>query len=511
MKTFLERIMIIGMLICVAFFSACQEEEEKTENKAIAVRSVSASPTVTTLAIGSLRVAKVTVFPDGANQQVYWKSSNPDVATVAAGTITGIAEGKATITVNSVEDASKIDSIEVTVTSEIIAVEQVTLEPAGALTIYIDDVLPLNVTVSPATAYNQQVLWKNSAPEVISLVDGVITGLARGTAVITAISASDATKTATLNITVTDRSVAVEEVKASINKIAMASGKTKTVTTTVLPDDATDKTLAWESSNTAVATVANGVITAVSEGTAVITVSSTSNPDKKATVAVTVSNLSGFPTVISDAAGFWLFNASLGQATIGQDLTPYKMAGNKTVGSPSTDGFALLDDAGKKIVRVSKQSYFNCVHGISPKSGETAVNEYSLMFDIKIPALRWYTFYQTNLANSDDGDLFINASGKIGCGSGIDYSANVLAINVWHRVVISAKMGVQLKVYLNGTLFHTGGIANLTAGSRWSLSPNGILLLGDEDGDDNECDIAGMAIWDHALTDTEISSLGGVN
>ena len=63
-------------------------------------------------------------------------------------------------------------------------------------------------------------------------------------------------------------------------------GEEKTVTATVNPENAEDKTLTWESSNTAVATVENGKITAVSEGTAEISVKSTNG--KTDSIIVTV-------------------------------------------------------------------------------------------------------------------------------------------------------------------------------------------------------------------------------
>lgn len=67
-------------------------------------------------------------------------------------------------------------------------------------------------------------------------------------------------------------------------------GETETVTLipTVLPDDATDKSVTWSSSNEAVATVTDGVVTAVAAGTATITVTTTDGA-KTATCAVTVA------------------------------------------------------------------------------------------------------------------------------------------------------------------------------------------------------------------------------
>ena len=65
-------------------------------------------------------------------------------------------------------------------------------------------------------------------------------------------------------------------------------GETKTLTATVAPDNATDKTVSWRSENTAVATVADGVVTAVAAGTAIITATANDGSGVKAQCTVTV-------------------------------------------------------------------------------------------------------------------------------------------------------------------------------------------------------------------------------
>ena len=90
--------------------------------------------------------------------------------------------------------------------------------------------------------------------------------------------------------------VNVTGVTLSQSEAAMTvGGETLTLTATVAPDNATDKTVVWTSSDETVATVANGVVTAVAAGTATITATATNGTDdttddKTATCTITVTD-----------------------------------------------------------------------------------------------------------------------------------------------------------------------------------------------------------------------------
>ena len=93
--------------------------------------------------------------------------------------------------------------------------------------------------------------------------------------------------------------VAVTSVELSDTTATITVGGTKTLTATVKPDNATDKTVTWTSDKTEVATVENGVVTAKKAGTATITATA---GDKTATCAVTVSEVTYTVTVTSGTA-----------------------------------------------------------------------------------------------------------------------------------------------------------------------------------------------------------------
>lgn len=87
------------------------------------------------------------------------------------------------------------------------------------------------------------------------------------------------------SITLTAKPVPATSVAVDKATVSIDEGQTETVTATVKPDDTTD-TLEWKSADTSIATVADGVITGVKEGTTTVTATAGS---KSATVSVTVT------------------------------------------------------------------------------------------------------------------------------------------------------------------------------------------------------------------------------
>ena len=214
---------------------------------------------------------------------VTWKSSAEKVATVNAGTVTFVGEGTATITVTVGEQTA---TCTVTVKAKVVAVEKVTLDKTTAA-LTVGDTTTLKATVTPDNATDKTVTWTSSDETVATVKDGVVTAVKAGTATITA-KAGD--KTATCTVTVKDKVVAVEKVTLDKTSAELTVGDTTTLKATVTPDNATDKTVTWTSSDETVATVKDGVVTAVKAGTATITAKA---GDKTATCAVTVKAKAG--------------------------------------------------------------------------------------------------------------------------------------------------------------------------------------------------------------------------
>ena len=95
----------------------------------------------------------------------------------------------------------------------------------------------------------------------------------------------DVTTGSPVSVTTAAKTVNVTSITLSSTTMNLEVGQTGTLTATVTPDNATNKTVTWTTSNDKVATVANGVVTAVGKGTATITAAA---DGKTATCTVTV-------------------------------------------------------------------------------------------------------------------------------------------------------------------------------------------------------------------------------
>ena len=204
-----------------------------------------------------------------------------------------------------------------------IGVTSVTLDKTD-LTLDVNGTAKLNATVKPDDATNKTVTW-SSNNETVATVDnnGKVTAKAAGEAIITA-KVGD--KQATCNVKVTAADVAVESVTLNQSSLELVAGKEATLTATVKPDNATNRTVAWESNATNVATVDNnGKVTAKAEGTAIITAKA---GDKTATCTVTVTKADVKVTQIT-ISGKNTLNVN-DVATLTADVQPGD-ATNKTV------------------------------------------------------------------------------------------------------------------------------------------------------------------------------------
>jgi len=197
--------------------------------------------------------------------------------------------------------------------------------------------------------------------------------------------------------------------------------------------------------------------------------------------------------------GWWRFNDRdlllKAESGFGQDLV---LNGTHS----AADGPAPGDYA----VMLGPGSYYRMRHGAEANGGGSYVNDFTLLFDFMIPEKEiWHTFFQTNTANSNDGDFFINPSGNFGVAA-VGYSSYEAIPGEWYRLVISVRNGEFFSCYLDGQLFLAGNIQETDG--RFALD-SVLLVFADEDGEDGRIVCSELAFWNRALSPSEAGTLGG--
>lgn len=179
-----------------------------------------------------------------------------------------------------------------------IAAEGITLSQTEASMVE-GDRISLTATVSPDTTTDKTVTWSSSDEAVASVADGLVTAIAPGNAVITARTSNGLE--ASCNISVYQKEpeiIFATSITLDKEYIDAEEGTSIQLKATVLPDDTSNKTVTWSSSNEKVATVdQDGLVTIVKSGSAVVTASTTDGSDLSAICIVT--GLSGIDALIA--------------------------------------------------------------------------------------------------------------------------------------------------------------------------------------------------------------------
>ena len=222
---------------------------------------------------GESHQLNVTVLPENASApDVNWSSDNAKVAKVSdTGLVTGHSAGVATIHAVT-RDGGKMATCLVKVGTP---VSGISLSKSSASMYVGDSPLALTAAITPSNASDKSVVWSSSDASVASVtagsgLDATVTPVAAGTATIT-VSTPDGKFSASCALTVMQH---VTGVSISKSSLTLYTGQTETLTAQVEPDDASETKLTWSSSDKTVATVANGLVTALKAGSTQIRVTS---------------------------------------------------------------------------------------------------------------------------------------------------------------------------------------------------------------------------------------------
>lgn len=318
---------------------------------AIPVSRVSLNRTEWDMVVGDSFTLQASVLPTNATHRtVIWSTSDRSVATVSSsGTVTAVAVGSCTITAEA--DGVRA-SCRVTVQARAIEVTSVTLSPSS-LSLTEGETETLTAIILPANATDKAVTWSSDDTSVATVSqEGAVTAVGVGTCNILATAGG---KSAACRVTVAASTIPVTSITLSQTEWTTPVGGSLTLTATVLPDNATDKTVTWTSSDESIAMVSTtGTIIALAPGTCTITASAGGRsagcsvsvivPVESITLSETVCNLAinGTKTLVATVLPD---NAT--------DKTIVWSSDNESIATVSSDGVVTGHTLGSCIITAS--------------------------------------------------------------------------------------------------------------------------------------------------------------
>lgn len=252
-------------------------------------------------------------------------------------TAKAVSPGTATISIHGFDPTTggEVDGVPTPSQPKVFQTTTITVKGSGpdsvtlsshSLEMNVGDTAALYAEILPANADDKTLTWESSDSTVAKVIDGTVIAQKAGTSTITVKTSNGKTD----KCTVTVKGKEAESVKLNKDSLEMAVGDTETLTATVKPDDAADKTVTWSSSNNSIVTVKDGKLTANKKGTATITVKTTNG--KSATCKVTVKDTEPTGVTVSPSTA----NVKLGDTVkLSANVTPDKA--DQTVTWTSSD------------------------------------------------------------------------------------------------------------------------------------------------------------------------------
>lgn len=238
----------------------------------------------------SIRLNAQVLPSNASNKTINWTSSDISVAMVSPdGTVYGIKPGQATIMAITAEGGF-VALCKVTIKPKAVPVNSIQLSNTSAV-IAIGETLQLSAIISPDNATVKTVNWSSINPNIASIdANGLVKAIAEGKTQIIATTTDGTNLSAICDLTVEKQFVGISMIQIVPNSLSMTIGETAVLHIDITPIDATNKSIAWSSANPSVATItADGKVTAVSEGNAVIIASTKDGSYLSAVCSVTVS------------------------------------------------------------------------------------------------------------------------------------------------------------------------------------------------------------------------------
>lgn len=216
--------------------------------------------------IGRLIDINVNSFPEKITDLVYSYTIEDDsIVKIQNGQLYGFGAGETNVTIT--HDTTGL-SVSCLVCVSPVDVDSITIKCSDS--VLIDRSIMLRAVFSPEDASDQTVSWQSSNPEIASVEDSYLYGHKEGVVIISAITPSGITAEKEIQIIpIQPESLTLE---CSDKDCMLIVGDKASITAVISPDDASNKTITWTSSDNNIATVNNkGIVKAIKPGTVTIT------------------------------------------------------------------------------------------------------------------------------------------------------------------------------------------------------------------------------------------------
>ena len=225
-------------------------------NDAVEPTEVALSNSEVELIVGNTINLSVSIAPSNVSlHSVEWSSTDPQVATVTSGKVTAIGTGECDIVAFCLDKRAVCH-----ITVSMIEVTAIVLNQEEAL-LEVNEQLSLTATVTPENATYSTVTWSTTDANVATVNNGLVTAVGQGECDI--IATCDGLQ-AVCHITVS--MIEVTAIVLNQEEALLEVNEQLSLTATVTPENATYSTVTWSTTDANVATVNNGLVTAVGQG-----------------------------------------------------------------------------------------------------------------------------------------------------------------------------------------------------------------------------------------------------
>jgi hypothetical protein len=192
---------ILCVLTAMVLLTNCSKEDDIDLNTIPISELQLDGPDYILLSKGAKSTVRLRIFPSNTtDKSIEWKSNNEEVATINNGVITAVGAGNALITATSNSNPEK--KIEIRVRVNPTPIESIRFNVSSTISLDPNQDLQIISIVMPQDA-DQELVWMSSDKSIVSVDnEGKVQALSPGEAIISATSASDETKSASIRIIV---------------------------------------------------------------------------------------------------------------------------------------------------------------------------------------------------------------------------------------------------------------------------------------------------------------------